>query len=251
MPWGQSGSTLLPSSSLATLVNGASSSLPGSCPGRGWGLHPSPHGCTPLPGGRHPLYSYPLCSTLQCHPRCHHPSPSMASSSSSSSSTGGGTGHPWGPPGPRVTPSQRQQDEAPWLPCVRWGPFLPREVSSKTSRRKALGGTSSLCGLLLAFRHLQRPRGDSGRDDAPGKQDAGRVCGRRNAEGDGGTGMLPGSLRMPWQAGCASDACQGWVGGSSLRHRARQSVRGYEAAAPGPPEEAPPLWGMHSTGGEC
>lgn len=77
VPWGQSGSTLLPSCSLVTLINGAWSSLPGSCQGRGRGLHPSPHGCTPLLGGRHTLYSYPLNSTLQCHriqchPRCHH-----------------------------------------------------------------------------------------------------------------------------------------------------------------------------------
>lgn len=82
VPWGQSGSILLPCCSLATLVNGASSSLPGSCPGRGWGLHPSPHDCTPLPGVDTPFIPTlcaPPCSAIRGaiihHPQWHPPPP--------------------------------------------------------------------------------------------------------------------------------------------------------------------------------
>lgn len=117
-------------------------------------------GCTPHPtaalhsqgvrtarGSPLPLFP-PLSSTLQCHHTQRQPGAIILNGILLLllAQRGGGTGRPWGPPGPRVAPSQRQQDEAPCPPCVRWGPSLPREVSSKTSRRKALGGHPPFVG---------------------------------------------------------------------------------------------------------
>lgn len=67
---------------------------------------------------------------------------------------------------------QRQPDEAHPAPRVRWGPALPRELSSKTGPEEGLGETSSLCGLLLAFRHLRGHGVTQAGVMRPSKQDA-------------------------------------------------------------------------------
>lgn len=197
MPWGQSDSTLLPSWSLARGVNGVSSSLPGSCRGRGWGWHPSLHSC--IPAGPHgegdppiPPGCGPLSCTLQClhtqrHSRCHHPQwqppPGPAR---------GWHGPSPGTPRAACRSSQRQQDEAPWPPCVRWGPSLPREVSSKTSRRKALGDILSLWAIV-GLPSPAEAAGDSGRGDAP----ANRTRGGRAAAGMRKPVVAPGCCQDP------------------------------------------------------
>lgn len=177
--------------------------------------------------------SYPVPSVV--------PPPSVASASSSS--TGGGTGRPWGPPGPRVTLNQRQQDEAPWPPCVRWGPFLPWEVSSKTSRRKALGGHPPFVGYCWPSVTCRGRRVTQAGVTRPANRTWGGCAGSGMRKAVVAAGCCQDPWGYPGRQGVPSDAAQGWVGASSLCHRARQPVCGYEAAAPGPLEEALPVWG--------
>lgn len=156
---------------------------------------------TPLPGGPYPLCSCPLSPTLQCHhTRCYRPQ--------------------WQPPPRPARGVARAVPGDPRAACRSEpastgrsslatarpvGPVPPAGGFLEDEPEEGFGGTSSLCGLLLAFRHLQRPRGDSGRGDAPGKQDVGRASGRRNAEGGGDPGMLPASLGCPGTRGVPWD----------------------------------------------
>lgn len=199
LPWRQSGSGLLPSCSLVEQADDAS---PLPTPMWGQGLHlrqcPGPPRPPVTPSRVSPSILIPDPRDPRCHPHamgqslaCPSPQVQLQRGCTTffllTQHREGDSGRPRGPWGLRASPSQCQQDEAHRPPRVRWGLSLPREVSSKTGGMKALGGTSSLCGLLLAFRHLQRPWSDSGRGDVPGKQDAaGEVRGRRNAEAKGG-----------------------------------------------------------------
>lgn len=202
-PWGHSGSALLPSRSLVTLVNGAATSLPGSC-----APHPTtaPHSRgSPGRGGPHPFI--PTLGALSCNAITPSAIPGATTLNGLLlllllAQHGGGTGHPRGPPGPRVAPSQRQQDEAPWPPCVRWGPALPREVSSKTSRRKALGGHPPFVGYCWPSVTC-RGRGVT---QAGVTRPANRTRGGRAGAGMRKALLAPGCRRIPRvprRAGCA------------------------------------------------
>lgn len=138
------------------------------------------------------LYSCPLSCTLQCphtqrHSRCHHPQWQPPAGPAR-----GWHGPSPGTPRAACRSSQRQQDEAPWPPCVRWGPSLPREVSSKTSRRKALGDILSLWAIV-GLPSPAEAAGDSGRGDAP----ANRTRGGRAAAGMRKPVVAPGCCQDP------------------------------------------------------
>lgn len=60
------------------------------------------------------------------------------------------------------------------------GPPPPRELSSTTGPEEGLGETSSLCGLLLAFRHLRGRGVTQAGVMRPSKQDVGWEGGRES-----------------------------------------------------------------------
>lgn len=173
-------------------------------------LVPHPHSDEGVPT---PAQSQPL----RCPPQCHGQSTGLRLTRPLPVDTASA----WLHPAPLLLTQHRGGGDTPAIPgdpraaCCREPASVNRTklIGRRASggalpsrgrfpRRRAggrlWGGTSSLCGLLLAFRHLQRPWGDSGRGDVPSKQDMGpQECGREQWHGDAAGTQCQGRALTP------------------------------------------------------